>query len=141
MVDRPPIGEHVLKLLSYHDNLTKLGFDIKDELMYDIILQSLMPSYSSFVLNHLMNNIEVSPTELHNMLKVSESTIKGKTPDVLMVQRKGMKRKGHMKTRVVKMTGPSAKPKSPAKSKGPKEGQCFQCGEKGHWKRNYKKYL
>ena len=70
---------------------------IEDQTMCDIILQSLPPSYSSFVLNHIMNNIEVSPTELHNMLKTAEPTIKDKTPNVLMVQRKGMKRKGQPK--------------------------------------------
>ena len=122
MADGAPIGEHVLKLLSYHGTLTKLGVEIKDELMCDIILQSLPPSYSTFVLNHIMNNIEVSPIEIHNMVKTVEPTIKGKTPEVLMVQKKGMKRKGHQKTRVVKKTGPPAKPKSAAKNKGPKEG-------------------
>ena len=56
-----------------------------------------------------------------------------------MVQKKGMKRKGQAKTRVVKKVGPKAKAKSPAK--GAKEGQCFHYREKGHWKRNCKKYL
>ena len=68
MADGSPVSEHVMKLLGYHNNLVKLGFELKDEMMCDIILQSLPSSYSSFVLNHLMNNIEVSPTELHNML-------------------------------------------------------------------------
>ncbi|WP_349303576.1 hypothetical protein, partial [Brucella melitensis] len=74
------VSEHVMKLLGYHNNLTKLGCEIKHERMCDIILQSLPNSYSTFVLNHLMNNIEVSPSELHNMLKNAEPTIKGKTP-------------------------------------------------------------
>ena len=139
MADGSHVSEHVMKLLGYHDNLVKLGCEINDEQMCDIVLQSLPNSYSSFVLNHLMNNIEVSPSELHNMLKNAEPTIKGKTPEVLMVQKKGMKRKGHPKTKVVKKTRAAFKPKSSAKPL--KEGNCFHCGEKGHWKRNCKKYL
>ena len=139
LAEGSPVGEHVIKLLGYHEQLTKLDVVIEDQTICDIILQSLPPSYSSFVLNHIMNNIEVSPTELHNMLKTAEPTIKGKTPDVLMVQRKGMKRKGQPKPKAKKAV--SSKPKAPAKQKVPKEGKCFHCGEKGHWKRNCKKYL
>ena len=38
MADGEPVGEHVLKLLSYHGTLIKLGVEIKNELMCDIIL-------------------------------------------------------------------------------------------------------
>ena len=73
---------------------------------------------------------QVSPTELHNMLKIAELTIKGKTSDVLMVQRKGMKRKGQPKPKAKKVV--SSRPKAPTKQKVPKKGKCFHCGENGH---------
>ena len=110
--------EHVLKLIGYHDYHSKLGFEIREQLMTDIILQSLPPSYSQFVLNHNMNNIKVSSTELHGMLKTAEPTIKGKTQEVLVVQKKEMKRKGYVKPKG-KKAGPF-KPKTQAKKKAPK---------------------
>ena len=58
-----------------------------------------------------------------------EPVIKGKTRDVILVQKKEMNRKGY------------SRPRSQTKKKSLKEGNCFHCGEKGHWKRNCDKYL
>ena len=50
----------------------------------------------------------------------TEPNIKGMTRDVLIVQKKDMKKKGYKK------------PISQPKKKVPKQGKCFHCGEEGH---------
>ena len=72
--------------------MERLGFPFNQDLAIDIILQSLPPSYSSFIMNYNMNGLEKSLTELHGMLKIAEQNIKHKTSDVLLVQ-KGKKTK------------------------------------------------
>ena len=135
MAEGTSVSDHVMKLMGYHERLARLGFTIREELTTDVILQSLPASYSQFVMNHNMNNIQVSLSELHGMLKTVEPTIKRKTQDVLMVQPKEMKKKGRAKK------PKKAGPQKATKPKVPKEGKCFHCGETGHWKRNCKKYL
>ena len=98
MAEGASVSAHVMKMKGYIDHLERLGFPISQELVTDLILNSLPESYDQFVMNYNMNNMEKSISELHGMLKTAEPNLKKKASSVLMVQKgkenKGKKRKG-----------------------------------------------
>ncbi|XP_045791726.1 uncharacterized protein LOC123886456 [Trifolium pratense] len=55
-----PVGPHVLKMIGYVENLERLGLPLERELAIDLILQSLPESFSQFVMNFLMNDMDKS---------------------------------------------------------------------------------
>jgi hypothetical protein len=57
--------------------LTKLGFKIKDDLATEAILQSLLASYESFIMNFHMNGMEKI---------VAKDSIKKNPNHVMMVE-------------------------------------------------------
>ena len=83
----------------YADKLIALGITIPNELGIHRVLQSLPPSYKSFVMNYNMQGMKKSLPELLSMLKTAEVEIK-KEHQVLMVnkttsfKKKGKKGKG-----------------------------------------------
>ncbi|KAK9144304.1 hypothetical protein Sjap_004207 [Stephania japonica] len=104
MTEGASVSPHVLKMKGYVDQLDRLGFPISQELATDLILNSLLESYSQFVMNYNMNNMEKSISELHLMLKTAEQNIKKPSGNVLMVQKgKGMKKKGKGKAKVARV--------------------------------------
>ncbi|KAL3528071.1 hypothetical protein ACH5RR_012727 [Cinchona calisaya] len=142
MAEGAPVSPHVLKMKGHIDHLERLGFPISQELATDLILNSLPESYSQFVMNFNMNNMEKSVSELHLMLKTAEHNIKKMPGQVLMVHKgKGMKTKGRSNKAYKKKPYTQNKPKNHNKPKPPKEGVCHFCNEPGHWKRNCKLYL
>src|SRR5436190_9232298 len=66
------VSTHVIKMIGYIENLKRLGFPYNRDMAIDIILQSLPPSYSSFIMTYNRNGLEKSLTELHGMLKTTE---------------------------------------------------------------------
>src|SRR6266542_6194065 len=129
-------------MIGYIENLERLGFPYNQDLAIDIILQSLPPSYSSFIMNYNMSGLKKSLTELHGMLKIAEQNIKHKTSDVLLAERKEKtkkkrkaKGKGHAKAES------SSKDRNPKKPSATFGATCFHCQDVGHWKRNCLKYL
>jgi hypothetical protein len=88
-----PISPHVIKMMGYIETLTKLGCEIKDDLTTDVILQLLPVSYESFIMNFHMKGMEKTMTELHEMLKTTEDSIKKNPNHVMMVQNEKKKRK------------------------------------------------
>ena len=66
--------------------MTQLGFNLLDDSVIDRILQSLPPSYKSFVMNYNMQGMDKTIPELFAMLKVAEVEIK-KEHQVLMVNK------------------------------------------------------
>jgi gag-polypeptide of LTR copia-type len=58
MAEGTPVGTHVLKMIGYIESLEKLGFKLRKELATDVILQSLPESYSQFIINFNMNEID-----------------------------------------------------------------------------------
>src|ERR1044072_3703464 len=83
------VGPHVLKMIGYIENLERLGFPLGQEFAVDLILQSLPDSYSQFVMNYNMNEIEKTLPELLSMLRIAEQNIsKGRDKAILMVHSK-----------------------------------------------------
>jgi hypothetical protein len=115
-------------MMGYIETLTKLGCEIKDDLATDMILQSLLASYESFIMNFHMNDMEKTMAELHGMLKTAEDSIKKNPNHVMMVQREKKKRK--------RWTTPMGKGKEKVSDE-----ECFHCHKKGHLFRNCNKYL
>jgi hypothetical protein len=142
MEENSSASEHILKMSGLHNRLTQLGVNLPDDSVIDIILQSLSPSYKSFVMNYNMQGMEKSIPELYSMLKSAEVEIK-KEHQVLMVNKttsfkKGKGKKGNFKK---DGKGVAAPGKTVTEKKMPKNGpktetECFYCKGIGHWKRN-----
>src|SRR3990170_7492900 len=102
MEENSSISEHILKMSGLHNRLTQLGVNLPDDSVIDRILQSLPPSYKSFMMNYNMQGMDKSISELFAMLKAAEVEIK-KEHQVLMVnkttsfKKKGKGKKGNFK--------------------------------------------
>src|SRR3954462_4488550 len=145
MEENSSVSEHILKMSGLHNRLTQLGVNLPDDAVIDRILQSLPPSYKSFVMNFNMQGMEKTIPEVYSMLKSAEVEIK-KEHQVLMVNKTSKFKKGKGKNGFKKDgKGVAAPGKSVARKKsknGPKpETECFYCKGSGHWKRNCPKYL
>ncbi|XP_059633051.1 uncharacterized protein LOC132275880 [Cornus florida] len=77
MPEGAPIRKHLLKMISYFNELEVFGADINGETQVDIILQSLPESLNQLKLNYSMNSIAYSLSELMNALQVAEGIFKG----------------------------------------------------------------
>ena len=109
-----PVGPHVLKMIGYIERLGNLGFVMDNDLYVDLVLSSLPPSFSNFIVNFNMNNMEKMLPELLAMVRQAEKDMrKGKSSQVLMVNQKG-KGKGKAKAQ-----SPKARPKPKVKGNGP----------------------
>ena len=142
MEENSSVSEHILKMSGYNNHLIQLGVNLPDDSVTERILQSLPPSYKSFVMNYNMQGMNKTIPELFAMPKAAKEEIK-KERHVLMVnkttsfKRKGKRKKANFKKNGKQVVTPGKKPKS-----GPKpEIECFYCKGTGHWKRNYPKYL
>ena len=67
-----------------HNPLNQLGVNLPDDAVIDGILQSLPPSFKSFVMNYNMQGMEKTIPEVYSMLKSAEVEIK-KEHQVLMI--------------------------------------------------------
>ena len=142
MEENSSVSEHILKMSGYHNHLTQLGDNLPVDSVIDRVLQSLPPSYKSFVMNYNMQGMDKAIPKLFAMLKATEVEIK-KEQQVLMVnkttslKKKGKGKKANFKKNSKPVAAQVKKPKS-----GPKpETECFYCKGIGHWKRNCPKYL
>ncbi|KAG8500644.1 hypothetical protein CXB51_004463 [Gossypium anomalum] len=140
--------EHLKELYqgkARQESLSKLGFPLSQELATDVILQSLPDSYSQFVLNFNMNEIDKTLLQLLSMLRTAEGNMKKVGPKpILMVRNNKGKGKAKVPTKPKGKGKPNlGKGKATLKPKGgvSKEGNCFHCGVTGHWKRNCPVYL
>src|SRR3990170_1769717 len=86
MEENSSVSEHILKMSGYNNHLIQLGVNLPDDSVIDRILQSLPPSYKSFVMNYNMQGMDKTIPELFAMLKAAEVEIK-KEHQVLMVNK------------------------------------------------------
>ncbi|KAK8636287.1 hypothetical protein V6N13_004991 [Hibiscus sabdariffa] len=142
MTEGTPVGAHVIKMMGYVQTLEKLGFPLKNELVTDLILQSLPGSFKPFVLNFNMNEINKTLPQLLGMLRTAESDMKKDGSKAILLVREA---KGNgKKVAKSKVSGKTkAKWKNVLKPKGAisKDGKCFHSNKSGHWKRNCPVYL
>jgi hypothetical protein len=91
-------------MMDYIETIDKVGCEIKDDLATDVILQSLLMNYESFVMNFHMNDMEKIVAELHGMLKTTEDSIKKNLNHMMMVQKEKKNEKCSMppKAKVMK---------------------------------------
>ncbi|XP_042387520.1 uncharacterized protein LOC121979592, partial [Zingiber officinale] len=138
------VGSHVLKMIGYIERLESLGSKLDQDLAVDLVLSSLPPSFSQFVLNFNMNSVDKSLTDLMVMLKTAKKDTKVNPSLHAMMVRKTNKRpsteKFNPKANVVKNPRYQAQKKLKKEMQVPqsdeKEAMCFHCGKKGHWKKN-----
>ena len=76
MEENSSISEHILRMSGYHNHLTQLGVNLPVDSVIDRVLQSLPPSYKSFVMNYNMQGMNKTIPELFAMLKAAEVEIK-----------------------------------------------------------------
>ena len=86
MEENSSFSEHILKMSRYNYHLIQLGVNLPDDSVIDRILQSLPPSYKSFVMNYNMQGMDKTIPELFAMLKSTKIEIK-KEHQVLMVNK------------------------------------------------------
>ena len=67
LAEGSPVSPHVLKMIGYVGNLERLGFPLGTELAIDLILQSLPESFSQFVLNFTMSDMEKTATTVRHV--------------------------------------------------------------------------
>ena len=93
MEENSSVSKHILRMSGLHNRLSQLGVNLPDDAVIDRILQSLPPSYKSFVMNFNMQGMEKTIPEVFAMLKLAEVEVK-KEHQVLMVNKTTKFKKG-----------------------------------------------
>ncbi|KAL0453845.1 UNVERIFIED_CONTAM: hypothetical protein Slati_1362600 [Sesamum latifolium] len=147
MIEGSSVQEHGVKMLSLVEKLKDLNADLAKETYIDMILQSLPPSFDSFIVNYNMNGLEKDLHELINILVQCEATIEKSAPSVLLGEASTSKVKGkavgRWKTKaliLLHLGMGKGKTKAVRQSLISKD-VCINCHEKGHWKRKCPKLL
>ncbi|KAH0716833.1 hypothetical protein KY290_013400 [Solanum tuberosum] len=76
MAEGSSFREHVLKLMSYLNELEILGAEIDKESQVQMILQTLPDSFQQFRVKYNMNKMDMSLVKLLNELQAAETIIK-----------------------------------------------------------------
>ena len=121
MEENSSVSEHILRMSRLHNRLSQLGVNLPDDAVIDRILQSLPPSYKSFVMNFNMQGMQKTIPELFSMLKSAEVEVK-KEHQVLMVNKTTKFKKGKGKKNFKKDDKGVAAPRKQATGKKPKNG-------------------
>ena len=86
MEENSSVSEHILRMSGYHNHLTQLGVNLSVDSVIDRVLQSLPPSYKSFMMNYNMQGMTKVIPKLFVMLKSTKVEIK-KEHQVLMIDK------------------------------------------------------
>ncbi|GJY48108.1 retrotransposon protein, putative, ty1-copia subclass [Tanacetum coccineum] len=138
----------------------RLGHPVTLGLAVSLILIGLRKEFDGFVQNYNMHSLGKTVNELHAMLKLHEQTLnlpKNNAPALHAIRAgKVQKGKKHNKPHPSKagrdkikgmgnistFFAPNPRYPPPPKREDPaKDSICHECGETGHWKRNYPQYL
>ena len=117
MEENSSVSAHILRMSEYHNHLTQLVVNLPDDSVIGRVLQSLPPSYNSFVMNYNMQGMDNTILELFAMLKAAEVEIK-KEHQVLMVnktnsfKKRGKGNKGNFKKNGKQVVTPVKNPKA-----------------------------
>lgn len=120
--DKGDITEHLATIRTMRENLASMGETLTDEDFYSIIMGSLPPSYDSYLsaLNATSSVLGKQLTADDLMLTITEE-----------FERRNLKSKGKGKEENAAFhTGDSKKDKKK------RQGECHNCGKKGHWSRD-----
>jgi hypothetical protein len=79
------VNTHVFKMIGYIEKLDQLGFVIDHKLSVDLVLQSLLQSFSQFIMNYRMNKLDSTLPKLLNMLKTAKGALKKEENSILLV--------------------------------------------------------
>ncbi|XP_017970422.1 PREDICTED: uncharacterized protein LOC108660675 [Theobroma cacao] len=136
---------HLLKMIGLIKRLGQLGLAMDHELSINLVLQSLLDSFSQFMLNFHMNRLKATLPELLNMLDTVKKSIRKDKGSLLLVSSskahtKQQKKKAQNGKKVKSQNEKALKPKGGVKKDKDKD-ICQHCGKLGHWRRNYKEYL
>ncbi|KAL0293184.1 UNVERIFIED_CONTAM: hypothetical protein Sradi_6952200 [Sesamum radiatum] len=94
MIEGSSVQEHGVKMLSLVEKLKNLKANLEKEMYIDVILQSLTPSFDSFIVNYNMNGLDKDLHKLINMLVQYEATIEKSMPSVFVGEASTSKAKG-----------------------------------------------
>ncbi|KAI3700262.1 hypothetical protein L2E82_44884 [Cichorium intybus] len=76
--DGESICTHMQRMHGYVERLRKLEMSVHEDLVVDIVLNSLPSSYDQFTLVYHLNNNQATLAELHRMLRTAEDGMKRK---------------------------------------------------------------
>jgi len=144
MAEGSSVFAHMLKMMSYVEQLEKLDCPVDKGLATDIVLNSLPSRYSPFIMNYHMHGMEKSLEELHGMIKTVEADMQKGVSHVLAVSEGGKKikkGKGKHKAKGKGKVKAQMEISSTPKAKVPSDLECFYYHGKGHMKRSCLKYL
>ncbi|KAL0420751.1 UNVERIFIED_CONTAM: hypothetical protein Slati_3098000 [Sesamum latifolium] len=94
MIEGSSVQEHGVKMLSLLEKLKDLKANLEKETYIDVILQSLPPSFNSFIVNYNMNGLDKDLHELINTLVQYEAIIEKSAPSILVGEASTSKVKG-----------------------------------------------
>nr|GEU47325.1 zinc finger, CCHC-type [Tanacetum cinerariifolium] len=156
--ERQSVSSYVLKMKGYINNLERLGHPVTLGLGVSLILIGLRKEFDGFVQNYNMHSLGKTINELRAMLKLHEQTLPKNNAPALHAIRAGKVQKvnkhkkwqpqmaargqNHGKGKNKQAYAHKPKIPPPPKREDPtKDSICHECGETGHWKRNYPQYL
>ena len=148
MKEGDSVCNHVQNMDRHIERLKKLDVVFDDELVIDILLASLTPSFDQFILNFMLREEKTTMQQIHGLLKQAEENMKPPLgPKVAAAGQMSVNAIGHGRGKKRKASAqPNWKGKAHTSNSGggskgrtgslppvrdPKEAQCFYCFGKG----------